>query len=275
MSFANYDYEAQAPAPKKGAPSPESSDLDEIIKNSSDQIETYGQLITQFNTQRKLVGSKRDGLPLRDKLNDLQKQIAKLGSAIGKLMENLNSVVNSNSGSNGELAVSNRQIMLKERLVAEFSDLYGNFQTYVRLYQEKKSAHPIKATVPADEATPLMKKPSPSSEQIQIQEDLIQETELHYHTLLTEERNREISQVAEGIREVNSIFKDLGELVNQQGEQLDTVEDNILQMHGNTQQASRELTKAHEYQKKRGKWSCIILVALCIFVLVIVLAVMS
>ena len=101
--------------------------------------------------------------------------------------------------------------------------------------------------------------------QTQVDQDLIDQTELQYHILLTEERNREIEQVTEGIMEVNSIFKDLSQLVHQQGEQVNTIEDNILQLHGNTQQASNELNKANEYQKAKRKWSCILLVALCIF----------
>ena len=88
--------------------------------------------------------------------------------------------------------------------------------------------------------------------QTQVDQDLIDQTELQYHILLTEERNREIEQVTEGIMEVNSIFKDLSQLVHQQGEQVNTIEDNILQLHGNTQQASNELNKANEYQKQKG-----------------------
>lgn len=268
MSFANYDIEAQSP-PKTETHA--ESELDAIIRNTSDQIQTFGLLISQFNALRKLVGSKRDGLPLREKLDNLQNEVSELDSAIHALIMNVGKVMNS-SQKKGKIDVSNRQMMLKERLVSEFHELHNNFYSYVKLYEEKKDAYAVRAP---DETTPLIQESQASQQQVQVQREDVNATELQYHLMLTEERNREISQVAEGIREVNSIFKDLGALVNQQGEQLDTIEDNILQLHGNTQQASRELTKAHEYQKRRGKWSCILLVALCIFVLVVVLAVLG
>lgn len=272
MSFANYDIEAQKPLLARSSSNTE-SELDSIIRNTSDQIQTFGLLISQFNSQRKLVGSKRDGFPLRDNLDRLLGEISGLDSAIHVLIMNVGKVMNS-SQKKGKIDVSNRQMMLKERLVSEFHYLHTNFSAYVKEYSEKKVLYPVQTKVP-DESTPLIEQPDQEQVQVQVQEQDIEASELQYHLLLTEERNREISQVAEGIREVNSIFKDLGALVNQQGEQLDTIEDNILQLHGNTQQASRELTKAHEYQKKKSKWSCIILTALCIFVLVMVLAVMS
>lgn len=260
MSFA-VDLEAQP------VPSNPGSELDNIISDTSEQIQTFGVLISQFNSQRRHLGSRRDNIQFRDTIDALEVRISALASAIQSLLMNINAAMG------GKLEVSNRQIVAKERLAAEFRELSGVFVASSRHYADAKRNIPVKtplASVEAkklDETTPLV--------QTQVQEDDIEATELQYHILLSEERQREIARVSEGIREVNSIFKDLGQLVNSQGEQLDTIEDNILLMHGNTQQASRELNKAHEYQKKRGRWSCILLVFLCVFVLVVVLAVLA
>lgn len=275
MSFANYDLEAQQPPPN-GTQHKKSSELDQIVSDTSSQVLTFGSLIGQFNSQRKLLGSKRDGVALRESLDLLQNRISDLDSAISVLIMNINKAMDPNSN----LQVSERQLMQKERLTSDYRDLHRSFRLALDSYKEKKKSIPIKTST---EETPLLggdQKGVPEQQQQQQQQqqllqDQIEQTELQYHILLTEERNREIEQVAEGIREVNSIFKDLGTLVNQQGEQLDTVEENILELHGNTQQASRELHKAHEYQKRKGKWSCIILVVLSVIVLVIVLAVVS
>lgn len=273
MSFANYDLEAQQPPPN-GKQHKKSSELDQIVSDTSSQVLTFGSLIAQFNSQRKLLGSKRDGVNLRESLDLLQNRISDLDSAISVLIMNINKAMDPNSN----LQVSERQLMQKERLTSDYRDLHRSFRLALDSYKEKKKSIPIKTST---EETPLLEgdqKGVPEQQQQQQQQllqDQIEQTELQYHILLTEERNREIEQVAEGIREVNSIFKDLGTLVNQQGEQLDTVEENILELHGNTQQASRELHKAHEYQKRKGKWSCIILVVLSVIVLVIVLAVVS
>lgn len=260
MSFA-VDLEAQPVA------STPVSELDTIINDTSEQIQTFGVLISQFNSQRRHVGSKRDTMEFRDTVDALEGRISSLASAILALLMNINAAMS------GKLAVTNRQIVAKERLSAEFRELSGTFAASKRQYGDTKRSVPVR-TAPTPQETKRMDETTPLV-QTQVQEDNVEETDLQYHLLLTEERQREIERVSEGIREVNSIFKDLGQLVTAQGEQLDTIEDNILQMHGNTQQASQELHKAHEYQKKKGRWGCIILVFLCVFVLVIVLAVLA
>lgn len=274
MSFANYDYEAQHPAPAKTPQSVRLSDLDAAIRSTSEKIEAYGLFIAQFETQKDLVGTRRDGLALRTELDKLQREIAELGADIGKLVASLSGVA-SGATDLAKLPVSSHQKMLTQRLSAAFSDLHANFQRYARLYIGKKSDNPLRA--PTSEHTPLLQEPASQQQQQQqqVQQEQVEETELQYHLLLTEQRNQEIERVGQGVREVNSIMQTLGDMVTQQGEQVDTIEGNIYKMHGNTQEASRELTKAHEYQKKKGKWSCIILVALCVFVLIMVLAVVS
>lgn len=267
MSFANYDLEAQKPTTTANG----GSELDRIFSSTSTQIQTFGSLISQFNSQRRLVGSKRDSAELRETLDELQTRLSGLDSAISGLTVNINKAIDQS------LEVSERQTMQKERLSQDYANLHKSFKQALDQYSHRKTTVPLKD--PDTEETPLLQetadqKNQPQQQQ-QLTQDQIDQTELQYHILLTEERNREIDQVAASVQEVNTVFKDLSTLVNQQGEQLDTIEENVLELHGNTQQASRELHKAHEYQKRKGKWSCILLVALLVIVLVIVLAVVS
>lgn len=301
MSFANFDIEAQRSVSKGNKENIErhqsqsQNELDTIIDKASDQLQLFSNLISQFDAKKKLIGSKRDYMQLRDNASALISKISDMDSAIQILVENLSHLINKKLGdkrqginddhedSKSKLEITQKQMVIKERLVSEFNELHKQFQKSARQYTEKTRVYPVKDDIPrqesSDERTPLIdSEHGKNGQQISVQEpsqDQIDETELQYHLMLTQERNQNINQINEGILEINSIFKDLGELVNQQGEQLDTVEDNILQLSGNTQQAERELTKAHEYQKKKSKWSCILLFALCIFVLVIVLAVLS
>lgn len=291
MSFANIDLESQrtpdgAVLDKVGS----RTELDVIIEKTANQLQVFANLISQFESQRKSVGTKRDSITSREALEQLTSRLSELDKGIKKLLANITLLLNKNSNDkfDTKIDVSNRQVVIQERLVNEYNELHRQYSKSLREFNERKRAFPLKV----DEKTPLLaseeegshaeerQKQQQQQQQQQQQEqledaDLINETELQYHRMLTEERNREIEQAAEGIMEVNSIFKDLGALVHQQGEQLDLVEDNVAQLHSNTQQASRELNKANEYQRKKGKWSCIFLVALCIFVLVIVLAVIS
>lgn len=287
MSFANIDLEAQKSIKNgritEASQSASQNELDKIINNTSDQLRKFGNLITQFDNQLKTIGTKRDNLKARENLDSLTKNLNNLEDGIKTLVENLDNLINKNLDEKGKnkIEITNRQIIIKERLLNEYNDLHRAFAKSHKQYSDRKRAHPIKTT----EKTPLLQSSGDTynsqqqvqqQTQVQVQDqDIINETELQYHRLLTEERNREIEQAHEGIMEVNSIFKDLGELIHQQGEQLDLVENNVGQLQSNAQQAASELNKAHEYQKRKGKWSCILLVALCIFVLVVVLAVIS
>lgn len=285
MSFANIDLEAQRQPLLKDDSNPSytsSNELDIIISKTSHQLQVFGGLISQFDNQRKQVGTKRDTLELRDGVDLLIEKISNMDKAILSLITNLSGLIHQQSKSKTNTGVSNRHMVIEERLSAQYKELDSAFNRSVRIYQEKKRNTPIvaRSLVPEQELEPdnqgeQSPKKNDIQQQTQIDQDAIDQTELQYHLLLTEERNREIEQVTEGIMEVNSIFKDLSQLVHQQGEQLNTIEDNVLQLHGNTQQASSELVKANEYQKKKGKWTCILLVALCIFLLIVVLAVIS
>ena len=281
MSFANFDIEAQRLVSKgRKSVEPEQTalqnDLDSIISKTSDQVQTFASLVQQHDKQRRQLGTKRDCIQLRNNVNVLEVRIEDMEGAIKQLVNNLVQLINKNQKLSKEnsIEITSKQILIKERLTKEFSELQSLFHTARRQAEDKMKQTPIQAHV--DEQTPLLDNSEPQRQpQTQVDPDLVEQTELQYHMLLTEERNRELNQVSQGIQEVNSIFKDLSELVQQQGEQLDTVEDNILQLHSNTQGADRELQKAHEYQRRRSKWSCIFLVALCVFVLIVVLAVLS
>ncbi|CAH6718274.1 syntaxin Vam3p [[Candida] jaroonii] len=286
MSFANIDLEAQKSIKNgkitDGPQTDSQNELDKIINNTSEQLRKFGNLITQFDNQLKTIGTKRDSSKTRENLDSLTNNLNNLEDGIKLLVENLDNLINKNSDEKGKnkIEITNRQVIIKERLLNEYNDLHRAFNKSHKQYSDRKRAHPIKST----EKTPLLESSSGGYDsqqvqqqtQVQVQDqDIINETELQYHRMLTEERNREIEQAHEGIMEVNSIFKDLGELIHQQGEQLDLVENNVGQLQSNAQQAASELNKAHEYQKRKGKWSCILLVALCVFVLVVVLAVIS
>lgn len=298
MSFANIQAEPKKQAANNKSSSHsnssadsihDSNDLNYVIRKTSEQVQLFSSLIRQFDNQRKLIGSKRDCKHVRDNIDSLRSKISDLEVAIKLLMDNLASSIDKKLGStqaaqkNSEevqVQVHRKHVVLKERLSGEFKELCYELHRSVDAYNEAKNRIPLHSNIEKSaptERTPLVES-QPNDGQIQTQElvnDSIDETDLQYHMLLTQERNRDIERINDGILEVNSIFKDLGKLVHQQGQQLDTVEDNILQIHGNSQGADQELVKAQEYQRKKGKWSCILLVALCIFVLIIVLGILS
>ncbi|CAI9560266.1 unnamed protein product [Staurois parvus] len=100
---------------------------------------------------------------------------------------------------------------------------------------------------------------SESQSQI-MQEDDITEDDLR----LIEERESAILQLEEDIRGINEIFKDLGMMVHEQGEMIDSIEANVESADVHVQQANQQLSRAAEYQRKSRKKICILIIVLLI-----------
>ncbi|ODQ45733.1 hypothetical protein PICMEDRAFT_59370 [Pichia membranifaciens NRRL Y-2026] len=113
-----------------------------------------------------------------------------------------------------------------------------------------------------------------TQKQTQKQASELSEASLQYHSDLIHQRDNAITSISQGVQDINKIFKDLDHLVSQQGEQVDSIENNMTNYATNNQLASHELVKADNYQKKKRKWTCVLLAALVI-VLLIVLALIS
>jgi t-SNARE complex subunit (syntaxin) len=74
--------------------------------------------------------------------------------------------------------------------------------------------------------------------------------EVQFHYDLAQEREEKISRISESIQSVNEMFKELGTMVNEQGQTLDRIETAMDEAACNTHKTVGELTKAEE--KVRG-----------------------
>lgn len=88
-----------------------------------------------------------------------------------------------------------------------------------------------------------------------------------------ETRSQEITKIAKSITELNAVFKEMANLVVEQGTILDRIDYNMENVVKDTAQANKELTKAEEAQKNSRVQKCILaLVAFIIFNLLLLTA---
>lgn len=86
-------------------------------------------------------------------------------------------------------------------------------------------------------------------------------------------REREITDIAQGIIELADIFKDLQAMVIDQGTMLDRIDYNVERMATDVKAADKQLTVATGYQKKSVKRKIILLLIIIIagmFILLII-----
>lgn len=100
---------------------------------------------------------------------------------------------------------------------------------------------------------------------------VLQQQQLHALSQDFEQRDREISNLAMGILEILTIFRELETLVVEQGTILDRIDYNIGRTAEDVKQGSKELVGAQRYQKRTTKCKVIFLLSLVVFALVIVL----
>eukprot|EP01138_Halocafeteria_seosinensis_P005030 gb/GECG01005143.1/.p1 GENE.gb/GECG01005143.1/~~gb/GECG01005143.1/.p1 ORF type:complete len:340 (+),score=59.28 gb/GECG01005143.1/:1-1020(+) len=97
--------------------------------------------------------------------------------------------------------------------------------------------------------------------------------ELAHAENVTEQRDREIQQIARGIEEIATIFKDLSTLVVDQGTILDRIDYNMEQVVESTRQGMEQLDKAESSQKSARPMKCILFLMFLIIILTIWLVV--
>jgi hypothetical protein len=80
--------------------------------------------------------------------------------------------------------------------------------------------------------------------------DLSQQREEDYAIQLMREREQELQDINHKMHVVNEIYKDLGEVVDQQQEQIDTIEDQFGRASDNARRGLEQLEKANAKGKK-------------------------
>ncbi|VEU20433.1 DEKNAAC101235 [Brettanomyces naardenensis] len=291
MSFANYDVEAQ----KGVSPSVRDSvvEITPIFNDLSSELSEFIAEVTKLDKLQKQLGSRRDNSDLRNQLIELIRSCNSLRSGIDSSLRELEKK---------DRKVNNPKLSFtEEKLKEQCQEVFRNYRTISRTYNEKiqsvtvneafkKNEEDLRQKM-VSESTPLLQQKegkvdashgsaleedhSKQRTQIQLQQgQSLTENEVAYHADLINERDEAITNISKGVQDINKIFRDLNEVVNQQGEQIDTIEDSMNDYANNNQMADHELRKADEYQKKKRRWSCFMLLALVI-VLLIALALIS
>ncbi len=105
-------------------------------------------------------------------------------------------------------------------------------------------------------------------EQIQLVKlKVISENDLYFQNNIIEERDREIRVISKQMQEVNNIMKSVAQLVDEQGDVVDTIRNNIKNSDVDVAKGKKSLEEAEESQKTGNKIALGVLIATTITVL--------
>lgn len=114
-------------------------------------------------------------------------------------------------------------------------------------------------------------------ERLQLQEQenlqLAAQDDVDFQDALIREREQEIQNIEQGVSDLNVLFQQVAQIVTEQGEQLNTITDNVEDVYASTQNADYELRQASRYQKNARSKMCVLLIVLAVILTIIVLAI--
>lgn len=244
------------------------SELSRLTNAISSNIQTITQNVSQIQNNVSRIGTPQDSDEIRDRVHQLTHHTNQVAKDTNKLMKDLAHLT-------VPAAEQSKWRMQRDRLTDDFSTALKNFQTIQRTAAEKERASVARARAqsgnytksPFDDDTgrdDLNMTPgfSQTRQVLQMEEDVDLEM-LH-------EREAAIKQLESDITDVNQIFKDLGMLVHEQGEMLDSIEANVETTAVHVEEGRKQLSSAQKYQSKARRKKCI-----CVVILVVVLAVIA
>ncbi|CAK7264121.1 t-SNARE affecting a late Golgi compartment protein 2 [Sporothrix epigloea] len=100
-----------------------------------------------------------------------------------------------------------------------------------------------------------------------------QQKQIHSNDAIIVQREREIEDIAQGIIDLSDLFRDLQNMVIDQGTMLDRIDYNVENMNTDVKAAERELNVASGYQKKTTKRKIILLLILIMVGMIILLVI--
>ncbi|XP_071759697.1 syntaxin-7 isoform X2 [Centroberyx gerrardi] len=234
-----------------------------LAQNISSNIHKLTLLTSELQRGVSQLGTEQDSSQLRQTLQQKQQQSNQLAKETDRLIKVFSSL---------PVGPDQRQRKLqKERLVNDFSSALNSFQKTQRQVADKerefvarvRASSRVSGGQPEDS---FGHAPSLQSDaQVLAQAEAITEEDLR----LIQERESAIRQLESDITDINDIFKDLGMMVHEQGDMIDSIEANVENADMSVQSGTQQLARAADYQRSSRKKICILMIVLAVAAVVI------
>ncbi|EEU42266.1 uncharacterized protein NECHADRAFT_93301 [Fusarium vanettenii 77-13-4] len=228
------------------------------------QYNLKSKLQALLNSNRKLandvnvLGTKKDTPRLRERVHNSMEKTREMCREIGEGVKRLQTWDDLTVSSDFQAALQEFQGLQRRALEKERASV-----TAARAAQE---AEPGQPGAPSD--TQL--------EQLQQQQQisqLAQQDEVDFQEALIIEREEEIRNIEQGVGDLNVLFRQVAQIVDEQGEQLGSIADNVENIRDDTRQADVENRQAARYQKAARNKSCCLLLILAVIMTIVILAI--
>ncbi|KAF7253343.1 Syntaxin-7 [Varanus komodoensis] len=242
-------------------------DPNQLAQRITSNIQKITQCTAEIQRVLNQLGTPQDTHELRQQLQQKQQYTNQLAKETDKYIKEF--------GLLPSITEQRQRKIQKDRLVNEFTTSLTNFQRVQRQAAEKerefvarvRASSRVSGGAPEDSFREGTLVSWDSQPQTQAQDEEITEDDLR----LIEERESAIRQLESDILDINEIFKDLGMMIHEQGDVIDSIEANVETAEVHVHQANQQLASAANYQRKSRKKMCIIIAVLAVGVTVLAL----
>ncbi|KAI0479527.1 t-SNARE [Xylariaceae sp. FL0804] len=253
------------------ADDPEFSRLSQSMMNKLFHLQGN---VSKLRSDIGLLGTRRDNPRLRERVHALLEESTEQFKEVGEGVKKIQSWED----------VTPTQKYSQQKLSREFKQALGEFQSLQRTALEKQRASVSAAKAALDPDSPSGSGGGGGAgfegEQLQLQQQqeqqqihLAPQDEVDFQDALITEREEEIRHIEEGVGDLNVLFQQVAQIVGEQGEQLQTIENNAVSVRDDTRGADVELRSAARYQKNARSKACCLLLVLAVIMAIVLLAV--
>ncbi|KAK4644922.1 SNAP receptor [Podospora bellae-mahoneyi] len=219
------------------------------------------------------LGTRRDTPRVRERVHELIEESRDLFKSVGEGVKKIQT---------WDEDVTPTQKYHQQKLSRDFTTSLTEFQSLQRtaLEKQKASVSVLQSALPATSPShqpQVLSSSHGSQQQLLLQEQelarLAPQDEVDFQEALILEREEEIRNIEQGVGDLNVLFQQVAQIVNEQGETLDTIVNNVENVRDDTRGADRELRSAARYQKNARSKACCLLLILVVILTVVLLAV--
>ncbi|KAL2882514.1 SNAP receptor [Colletotrichum sp. CLE4] len=208
--------------------------------------------IQQLTTDVNILGTKRDTPRVRERVHDHLEKTRDLCKEIGDGVKKL------------------------QTISTDFQNVLQEFQDIQRkaLEKQRASVTAARAATEGEGADAA----AGSEERLELQQQqevsrLASQDEVDFQEALIVEREEEIRNIEQGVGDLNVLFRQLAQIVTEQGEQLTSIADNVEDVRDDTRGAQIELRQAARHQKAARNKGCCLMLILAVILTIIILAI--
>lgn len=259
-----------------------SNDSERLANSISSNIQKISQNANRCQRLVDQIGTPQDRGNLTSQIQELVHSSNELAKTTNTQLRNL-----TESLRYAPTSVKKQRELQKNRLTDDFTSVLNKVQKIQREAADKEKASIRRARAnsasssnpfadPDDFTSDHSSDPFSAGSGQKSMQAVIEEEE---NLAAIQEREAAIKSLESDILDVNQIFKDLGTLVYEQGEMIDSIEGNVQTAASNVEAGNVQLASAADYQSaaRRKKCICVIIlvVALIVITLIIVLPIVT